>query len=190
MLPLWGDEERQLVSLLAKVVSEMASPDELQLLLEAKSGAEVPSKFHEGRWGFIRAVEGRKQTLEAIDQGLLVGPRGLRSLFSGAETSHVESLRRTHNPQRFVLAFRDAQGDRIRIGFPTSLDSVMSPASFAGERFDSRYLAGSWIDRMMVTLVTIALERDSTSVDARDRMDLLKVLELRRKKILEADKGC
>ena len=82
----------------------------------------------------------------------------------------------------------------IRIGYPASMDSVISPASFSGERFDSRYLAGSFTDRMMVTKVSTALGKTkgdrSPSVNERDRSALLDLLKVRTAKILEADKDC
>src|SRR4029450_1278798 len=57
LLPLWGAEEHALVHLLNAVISDMASPEEVQAVLRAKSGSEAPSKFQEGGvWYFIRTV--------------------------------------------------------------------------------------------------------------------------------------
>jgi GrpB-like predicted nucleotidyltransferase (UPF0157 family) len=52
----------------------------------------------------------------------------------------------------------------------------MSPASFSGERYDSRYVAGSSTDRRMMTKVSEALgetKGNAPSVDERDRSALL-----------------
>jgi hypothetical protein len=194
LLPLWGSEERKLIHLLATVISDTASADEVQILLWARSGAEIPSKLRNELSGFIRAVEWRRQTLEAIDHGLLAGTNSPYQLFSGADTARAESLVRDQATNRLVITFRDAKGKVIRIGYPASIDSVMSPASFSGDRFDSRYLAGSWTDRMMVTKVSTALGKikgnGSPSVNERDRSALLKLLKVRTAKILEADKDC
>lgn len=192
LLPLWGSEERKLVDLLMTVVRNMGSPDEVQSLLKARSGAEVPSKFRgKGKWIFASAVNRRKQTLDAIDHGMLVRPEDVNRTFSGADTAHVKEFVRDLKTDRFFLTFRSANGEDIRFGFPASPDSFMNPASFTGRRFDSRNVAGSYEDRCNMTYVMMTLRSDrASSVDQRDREDLLEILRRRRAKILEADTRC
>jgi hypothetical protein len=192
LLPLWGSEERKLVDLLMTVVRNMGSPDEVQSLLKARSGAEVPSKFRgKGKWIFASAVNRRKQTLDAIDHGMLASPEDANRAFSGADTAHVKELVRDLKTGRFLITFPSANGEDIRFGFPASPDSFMNPSSFAGRKFDSRYVAGSSEDRRFMTYVMMTLRSDrASSVDQRDREDLLEILRQRRAKILEADTRC
>jgi len=193
-LPLWGSEERKLVHLLVAVISDTASPAEVEDLVWYKSGPEIPEKLHGGIAGLVRAVEARRRTLEAIDHGLLWARTGPVQLFAGADTARAESLVRDRTSDRFAVTFHDAKGGKIRIGYSASPDSVMASASFSGERFDSRYPAGTVVDRMMVTTVSRALKLENgnptPSMNERDRSALLDLLKVRTAKILEADKDC
>ena len=194
LLPLWGSEEHELVHLLVSVISDTASPGEVQAVLRAKSGSEAPSKFQDGGlWYFIRTVEGRRLTLEAVDHGLLAGTHAPQ-LFQGADTARVESVVRDRAANRYVVTFRDAEAKAVRIGYPASPDSVMNSAWFSGPGYERSYAAGTWTDRIMLTKVKSALDQTpgdaAPSMKDADRSALLELLELRRKRILAADKDC
>lgn len=191
LLPLWGPEERELVDLLMTVVRDMASPDEVQVLLRARGGADVPIKFYNGKGHFIAAVEGRRQTLEAIDHGLLASHQDTNHIFAGADTARVESLIMSRATNQFVVTFRDALGGPIRMTFPASLENAMGPSFLGGRNHESRYATGSHGDRRFMTYVAFALRDSSnTIVNRSDKEDLLRLLEVRRAKILELDRGC
>jgi hypothetical protein len=188
-LPLWSSEERELIHLLETAIKDTATAGGTRV---APSNQENSGMVDLG--SLVSRVEGRRQMYEAFDQGLLI-PRESIRLFSGADTARVESLVRNPGGNRFIVISRDADGEEIRMGYPVSSDSVMNAASFSGQRFDSRYVAGSWVDREMITFVTIALKEAlergwPVKGDPRDASKLLAILDLRRRKILENDADC
>jgi hypothetical protein len=193
-LPLWGPEERALISLATRVIDDTLSSDQVRRLLSTSSAMDLPSNISVDLWHFVRAVNGRRQTHEALDLGLLCSPGSARQYFGMVSPIRADSIGVDPVSGGFVVRIRDAQASVLRVSFPASPDSVMSPSSSSWpvrSAWDYN-LAGDSQDRLLMTLLSVALGGASQSSaystqDQQERATLLGLLRMRTARILEAD---
>ena len=194
-LPLWGLEERALIRLLTTVLGDTLSADQIQTLLSTSSALRLPTGVSVELWHLTGAVEVRRKTQEAIDQGLLMSREATLGYFRVATPLRTDGLVWDHTGKRFALGVRDSLGKSYQVSFPATPDSILGCSSVSWSGGHILWLrAGSWEDRALVTLVLLALGRDDAQAgeptkiaNQVDRKALLDLLRSRTAKVLEID---
>jgi len=200
LLPLWGGEERALVRLLTQVIEDTLSTDQVQQLLGTSSAMDLPHDISVDLWHFVCAVDFRRQTHDALDHGLLCSPRVALHYFGMVPPVRADSIGLDPVSGRFVIRIRDAQASTRRVSFPASPDSIMSSSSTSWPVHwrTEETLVGDTQDRMLLTLIAVAIGDDADSLAALQSRDYLTqyqqneavlriLLRMRSSRILEAD---
>lgn len=183
---LWGAEERALIDLLRNVLGDTLSADQIHFLLSPIVAGDLPRETSVALWHLVNAVEGRHQTHEALDKGLMASPQAALRSFHVVEPLLAKEVALDTASQRFVIRIQDAQGKGIRATFPASEDSIACHSWIAGEANTGLWCeVGSSYDRQLMTLVSMALEADRTS--SFEKLNLKVLLNVRRTRILESD---
>lgn len=198
-LPLWGAEERALVRLLVRVINDSLSPDRIEKLLLTNSAMELCKENSIELWHFVRVVERRRQTHEAIDRGLLAYPAEAYRYFEVVGSIRADSIGLDSDSEKFIIYISDAAAKKLQVCFPASPDSIMAASCcFVPRRSVWLYsLAGTCEDRMLMTLISIALGvapddgAGSYPVPPRGAIEsreaLIELLRMRTARILEMD---
>lgn len=175
-LPLWGAEERALVSLVVQAIDDS---------LRERADATV---FEDELRQLKGKAESRRLTLEALDQGLLAIPDWVLRYYQATSPIKAESIVVDPNGKQFVIAITDAQGTAFLVSFPATKDRVMNKSAMLEPKY-REYGAGWQGDRMLMTFVWMALRADTAGVAGVEPhgAELLALLQLRRTKILGAD---
>lgn len=164
LLPLWGSEEHALIQLLTSVLREKLSSDQIKRLISTKGAMNLPRGVSIDLWQLVRAVDGRRQVQEALDQGLLATFEAALADFEAVPPLGADSLVVDPASRRFLFQIHDARGKRVRVTFPAYLDSLLSPSSASMPGQPIRWFeAGGWDDRSLVTLISKALDAEPDS---------------------------
>ena len=199
LLPLWGSEERALIQLLTSVLGRKLSSDQTRRLISTTSARDLPRGVSIDLWQLVRAVDGRRQMQEALDQSLLATFEAALRDFGVVPPLGADSLVVDPASRRFLFQIHDARGKRLRVTFPAFPDSLLSPSSASTPGRPIRWCeAGGWDDRSLVTLISKALDSEPDSGPStqsapaptqhqRDLFALRAQVRLRVARTLEAD---
>jgi hypothetical protein len=175
MLPMWGTEERAIIAIANAAINATISPSQrifLWTIPPARHRDEHVDRMgvDHGMGAFVRGVQRRMETLEALDHGELESLDATLAYFNAREPLTVERITAKSDASGFDVTVADGDGKSWQVSLP-------SP----------RYSDGSYSERLMLTLLSHALKNPATPADA-TRSSLALRIEQRTARILLDDR--
>jgi len=187
LLPLWGTEERAFVSLVQQGIESEISRDKRRRLLATTSAIRL-SLDDVRIWQLVRRSEDRRQLLDALDRGEMLGDRATLSYFEAKAPITLDRIRRDGSSKAFEIVIGDGASGGHTIYLPADPAKVASGPTTLGGKFHLSMPAGTNEDRLLMQLVYIALRDDRTHVAPSLRAQVRELLKIRRERILDVDR--
>lgn len=207
LLPLWGEEERQVVQLLAMVVRARLQPDHLNFLLDVQSAMDLPDSISVGLWHLVGRTIRRERVLDAIDRGLPDCEDCMQRRVDTSTPCAVSSIAFVDSTANYEVTMRDPEGIRFVLCLPTdslTADPAPTSMSYRGEKtylyhtdagpvanrpfIVVKHALGSLEDRCWLTTLMVSLPRCAREIRGAELIDpLMRMVRWRAKKTLETD---
>jgi hypothetical protein len=184
MLPLWGPEERAMIAIANAAIDATLIPGQRATVLRTASRG-TPKGVDWGVAAFVIRVQGRMETLEALDQGELDGLGATLTYFNARAPLAADRIIARPGAAGFDITIADRDGKSWRISIPSSSDSASAVVG-ASYRLKSRN--GSHQERMLLTLLSHALKNPTASPDTA-HLALVRQIDQRKARILADDRS-
>lgn len=154
-LPLWGQEERELIHLLDEALNSDLSADARKKLAAIEyPGAALTDQRERSLCYILRSVEHRKQLLDCIDRGLPALPQCMTGYVGTSNPTRMKSVSRTRD--QFEIVFVDRDGKPFSATLPADTTAGDYLPSSVQMGITMRAAFGSLNDRCLLTTILTA----------------------------------